>query len=239
MKFKNKLFTMFFMILTLFTFGIVNVNAEGEHQFSISAYDWNVFGNNYAGSGTHEEIPDGSIVKPGQVIQIALYYVPGADTENNMQIGLMYDKTLVEPLYYSNKVYIQTDWTTTYNGGMWPAKSPFGDEKSQTNWTLMSNDYVEGSYITMILKDTTMSTKLENEGTFANIYFKVKDDAPSGSKLKFYYNDDYTTIRNSRPFTSSGIDFTIQADVSDNTALHTLTATSNGVSYTSPDFIVL
>ena len=81
MKFKRKILMMFVMCISIFSFGIINVNAAGEHQFIVKTYDWNALDNDWEGSGTGEEILSGSTLEPGQVIQVSLYYIPGTDTD--------------------------------------------------------------------------------------------------------------------------------------------------------------
>ena len=56
MMLKNKAWMLVFFCISLFLFGIINVNAAGEHQFIVQTYDWNALDNDWEGSGTGEEI---------------------------------------------------------------------------------------------------------------------------------------------------------------------------------------
>ena len=246
MKFKRKILMMFVMCISIFSFGIINVNAAGEHQFIVKTYDWNALDNDWEGSGTGEEILSGSTLEPGQVIQVSLYYIPGTDTDLGFQMALLYDNTLLEPMTYYDEdegkdiPYVETDMSTTYQGGIWPAASSTPAGKKTTNWTVISNHVANSaentSRFNFLVSDETNAKTLETEGVIASVYLKVKESVSTGS-LNLRFDETYTAMGNKSAFTTTGADFTIQAEVSDNTALHTLTATGNGTIYTSPDFV--
>lgn len=132
-RFLLNLFLCFTFIASLFNVGMIKVSADDSHQFSLQAYDWNAFDNDWEGSGTGDEILENGDVEPGKVIQLSIYYVPGSTTEIAMQLGLKYDSSLVEPMYYEDELYVETDMSTTYQGGIWPAAGTSPALKKQTN----------------------------------------------------------------------------------------------------------
>ena len=115
------LMLIFSVFISSFSLNIISVHADGEHQYILKAYDWNAFDNDWEGSGTGDELTNNADVEPGKVIKLSIYYIPGADTEISMQIGVKYDSTLVEPMYADGELYSETDMSTTYQGGIWPA----------------------------------------------------------------------------------------------------------------------
>ena len=164
----RKILGMFMSLLICFSsfaLNITEVKAEGEHQFSIQAYDWNALDNDWEGSGTGDELTANSNVEPGQVIQVVVYYVPGTETDIAMQIGLKYDNTLVEPMYYEGEIYVETDMSTTYQGGIWPAAGTSPALKKQTNWSVLYNDYTDPSsgqrMVTLVVSYETNAKPLE------------------------------------------------------------------------------
>ncbi len=225
-----------------FAFNITEVKAEGEHQFLIQAYDWNALDNDWEGSGTGDELTSNSDVEPGQVIQVVVYYVPGTDTDVAMQIGLKYDNTLVEPMYYEGEIYVETDMSTTYQGGIWPAAGTSPALKKQTNWSVLYNDYTDEttgqSQVNLVVSDETNAKPLETEGIIASVYFKVKDDAPAGAVLDFSYDEDYTKLNNKSARTISGLTLNVFGTMSTDTALDTLSVSNGSTIYPlNPEFV--
>lgn len=241
----KKVIGIFMSLLVCFSsvfLNITNVKAVGEHQFSIQAYDWNALDNDWEGSGTGDELTDNSDVEPGQVIQVAIYYVPGTDTEIAMQIGLKYDNTLVEPLYYDGEIYVETDMSTTYQGGIWPAAGTSPSLKKQTNWTVLYNDYTNpstgASQVNLVVSDETNAKPLETEGIIASVYFKVKETASAGAVINFSYDESYTKLNQNRARTLSGLTLNVFGAMSSNTALNTLAVKNGTTSYTlDPAFV--
>ena len=83
-KFFSKILSfmlIFSVFISSFSLNIINVYADGEHQYILKAYDWNAFDNDWEGSGTGDELTNNADVEPGKVIKLSIYYIPGADTE--------------------------------------------------------------------------------------------------------------------------------------------------------------
>ena len=196
---KNNFFLLFIIMLFSFGFNGISVKAEGEHQFSLKAYDWNAFDNNWEGSGTGEEISNNGTIEPGKVYKLSIYYIPGTITEVGMQMGIKYNNLLIEPMYAEGELYTETDMSTTYQGGIWPASGTTPSAKKKTNWQVLSNDASDESMFTFMATDTTTSKALETEGEIASVYFKVKDTVTSGTNIIFEYDDEYTALNNDRP----------------------------------------
>lgn len=231
-------FLSFIIFFSSFSIWTLSVKAEGEHQFNIQAYDWNVFDNDWEGSGTGDELIENSNVEPGRVIMVSVYYVPGDTPEVSMQVGLQYDNTLVEPVYYDGELYVETDMSTTFQGGMWPAKGTSPKDKKVTNWQILTNHYINDSQINFIAQDSTNSKPLENEGVLATVYFKIKDNAQAGSVINFSYNDEYTTINQSRPKVTTSLNLNVFGEMSTSTTLSTLSVSNGNTVYElSPAFV--
>ena len=228
---KNNFFLLFIIMLFSFGFNGISVKAEGEHQFSLKAYDWNAFDNNWEGSGTGEEISNNGTIEPGKVYKLSIYYIPGTITEVGMQMGIKYNNLLIEPMYAEGELYTETDMSTTYQGGIWPASGTTPSAKKKTNWQVLSNDASDESMFTFMATDTTTSKALETEGEIASVYFKVKDTVTSGTNIIFEYDDEYTALNNDRPKVTSGINLTVQTALSSNSALHTLSVTNSETTY--------
>ena len=228
---KNNFFLLFIIILFSFGFNGISVKAEGEHQFSLKAYDWNAFDNDWEGSGTGEEISNNGTIEPGKVYKLSIYYIPGTITEVGMQMGIKYNNLLIEPMYADGELYTETDMSTTYQGGIWPASGTTPSAKKKTNWQVLSNDASDESMFTFMATDTTTSNALETEGEIASVYFKVKDTVTSGTNIIFEYDDEYTALNNDRPKVTSGINLTVQTALSSNSALHTLSVTNSETTY--------
>ena len=228
---KNNFFLLFIIMLFSFGFNGISVKAEGEHQFSLKAYDWNAFDNNWEGSGTGEEISNNGTIEPGKVYKLSIYYIPGTITEVGMQMGIKYNNLLIEPMYAEGELYTETDMSTTYQGGIWPASGTTPSAKKKTNWQVLSNDASDESMFTFMATDTTTSKALETEGEIASVYFKVKDTVTSGTNIIFEYDDEYTALNNDRPKVTSGINLTVQTALSSNSALHTLSVTNSEITY--------
>ena len=228
---KNNFFLLFIIMLFSFGFNGISVKAEGEHQFSLKAYDWNAFDNDWEGSGTGEEISNNGTIEPGKVYKLSIYYIPGTITEVGMQMGIKYNNLLIEPMYADGELYTETDMSTTYQGGIWPASGTTPSAKKKTNWQVLSNDAIDESMFTFMATDTTTSNALETEGEIASVYFKVKDTVTSGTNIIFEYDDEYTALNNDRPKVTSGINLTVQTALSSNSALHTLSVTNSETTY--------
>ena len=228
---KNNFFLLFIIMLFSFGFNVISVNAEGEHQFSLKVYDWNAFDNDWEGSGTGEEISNNGTIEPGKVYKLSIYYIPGTTTEVGMQMGIKYNNLLIEPMYADGELYTETDMSTTYQGGIWPASGTTPSAKKKTNWQVLSNDAIDESMFTFMATDTTTSNALETEGEIASVYFKVKDTVTSGTNIIFEYDDEYTALNNDRPKVTSGINLTVQTALSSNSALHTLSVTNSETTY--------
>lgn len=90
----------------------------------------------------------------------------------------------------------------------------------------------------LLFKIVQNSKPLETEGIIATVYFKIKDDASAGSVINFSYDDEYTTINQSRPVTTSTLNLNVFGEMSENVTLNTLSVTNNGTTYSlSPEFV--
>lgn len=219
------------MFFSAFNTGTLLVKAEGEHQFIIKAYDWNAFDNDGEGSGTGDELTQNSDVEPGRIIQVQLYYVPGTDPTMLLQMHMKYDDTLVEPVYYEGEFYAEVDMSTTYQGGMWPAKSTLGTNKNQTNWVVSYNDAAAYSKITCEASDSLKTKPLETEGAILTTYFQIKEDAPVGSVINFEFDDQNTLVDGDSPKITQGLTLNVFGEMSTNTTLDTLSVSNGNTIY--------
>ncbi len=226
------------MFFSSFSIGMISTKAAGEHQFIVKGYDWNALDNDWEGSGTGDELTDEMDVEPGRVIQIQVYYVPGNQTDLMMQIGLKYDADLVEPMYYDDEVYVETDMSTTYNGGMWPAKGTSPNDRKATNWQVTYNDHKEESQINLLVQDSTSSKPLTSDGVIASVYFKIKEEAKAGSTVNFSINETYTALANKSKFTTKGLSLNVFGEMNDSTTLSSFKVSKDGTDYPfDPEFV--
>lgn len=238
MKRVLSLFLSLIMLFSTFSIGTLSVKAEGEHQFIIKAYDWNPFDNNGEGSGTGDELTQNSDVEPGRIIQVQLYYVPGADPKMLLQMHMKYDSTLVEPMYYEGEFYTEVDMSTTYQGGMWPAKSSMGSNRNQTNWAVSYNDAADSGKITCEASDNLKTKPLVNEGAILTTYFKIKDNAAAGSVINFEYDSQNTLVDGNSPKITQGLTLNVFGEMSPSATLNTLSVSSGNTSYNlDPAFV--
>lgn len=226
------------MFFATFNISTLKVHAEGEHQFIIKAYDWNALDNDWEGSGTGDELTQNSDVEPGRVIQIQLYYVPGYDPQVSLQMHMKYDSTLVTPVYYEDEFYNEIDMSTTYQGGIWPAKGTSPTDKKKTNWVASMSDNEELSKIALSAYDSQSAKPLETEGTIASVYFRVKETAPAGSVIKFEFDQDNTMVYNDKPKTFQNLTLNVYGQMSSNSTLNTLSVKNNNTIYNlDPTFV--
>ena len=225
-----------FLILISIVFIPIGVSAK-THDYSLSAIDWDVTANDWEGAGTEDPINDGDFVEPGQVIKVNVDYSVGDNPVLGMQIGINYDSSVLEPIYDGDEVYVETDMSTTYQGGIWPAAGTSAANKKKTNWTIVQNDY-NNSQIRLFITDSKLSAPLVTDGLLASVYFKVKDTASAGSVINLDIDKDYTDTDGSEPCSVSGISFTVYGKMSTDVSLKSLTLTgSNGLNYaTNPVF---
>ena len=240
-KFFSKILSfmlIFSVFISSFSLNIINVYADGEHQYILKAYDWNAFDNDWEGSGTGDELTNNADVEPGKVIKLSIYYIPGADTEISMQIGVKYDSTLVEPMYADGELYSETDMSTTYQGGIWPASGTTPAAKRKTNWQVLSYDSQEDNMVTFIVQDSTNAKPLETEGELVSVYFKIKDTAKAGNVINFSFDDEYTTLNNDRPKVTTPINLNVFGKMSTNTLLKSLSVKNGTQEYPlNPTFV--
>ena len=240
-KFFSKILSLmliFSVFISSFSLNIINVHADGEHQYILKAYDWNAFDNDWEGSGTGDELANNADVEPGKVIKLSIYYIPGADTEISMQIGVKYDSTLVEPMYADGELYSETDMSTTYQGGIWPASGTTPAAKKKTNWQVLSYDSQEDNMVTFIVQDSTNAKPLETEGELVSVYFKIKDTAKAGNVINFSFDDEYTTLNNDRPKVTTPINLNVFGKMSANTLLKSLSVRNGTQEYPlNPTFV--
>ena len=240
-KFFSKILSfmlIFSVFISSFSLNIINVHADGEHQYILKAYDWNAFDNDWEGSGTGDELTNNADVEPGKVIKLSIYYIPGADTEISMQIGVKYDSTLVEPMYADGELYSETDMSTTYQGGIWPASGTTPAAKKKTNWQVLPYDSQEDNMVTFIVQDSTNAKPLETEGELVSVYFKIKDTAKAGNVINFSFDDEYTTLNNDRPKVTTPINLNVFGKMSANTLLKSLSVKNGTQEYPlNPTFV--
>ena len=245
-KFFSKIISIMLMVsivFSSFSLNIINVHAEGEHKFLLKAYDWNTFDNDWEGSGTGDELTNNADVEPGKVIQLSIYYIPGTGTDMMMQMAVKYDSNLVEPMYDEGSLYLETDMSTTYQGGIWPAVGTSPANKKKTNWTVSANDAVSSSLISILAEDNAKTKTLETEGVIASVYFKIKDTATAGSVIKFEYDNSRTKLTKydngtERPVITEGLTLNVFGEMSSNTLLNTLNVKSDTNDYAlTPAFV--
>ena len=240
-KFFSKILSfmlIFSVFISSFSLNIINVHADGEHQYILKAYDWNAFDNDWEGSGTGDELTNNADVEPGKVIKLSIYYIPGADTEISMQIGVKYDSTLVEPMYADGELYSETHMSTTYQGGIWPASGTTPAAKKKTNWQVLPYDSQEDNMVTFIVQDSTNAKPLETEGELVSVYFKIKDTAKAGNVINFSFDDEYTTLNQNRPKVTTPINLNVFGKMSANTLLKSLSVKNGTQEYPlNPTFV--
>ena len=245
-KFFNKILSLiliFSVFISSFSLNIISVHADGEHKFLIKAYDWNAFDNDWEGSGTGDELINNADVEPGKVIQLSIYYIPGTDPDMMMQMAIKYDSTLVEPMYDEGSLYLETDMSTTYQGGIWPAVGKSPDNKKKTNWTVSANDAPSYSMISVLAEDQAKTKALTTEGVIASVYFKIKDTAKAGSVITFEYDNSHTKLTKydngtERPVITEGINLNVFGKMSANTLLKSLSVKNGTQEYPlNPTFV--
>lgn len=234
-KFVKKILNfalIFSLLISSFSLNVLDIAAEGEHKFLLKAYDWNPFDE----TGTEEEYANNSQISPGKVIKLSVYYIPGSDPDIMMQMAVKYDSTLVEPMYDGDVLYTETDMLTTYQGGIWPAIGTTASNKKKTNWSVTANDAPKYGLISILAEDSMQNKPLETEGVIIDLYFKVKDDATSLSKIIFEYDESRTKLTKYddgtiRKVITEGINFNVYKELSSNTLLNTLTVKNNSKEY--------
>lgn len=233
---KNKAL---FLVLFVSTIFFVHVSAEAaKHSFSISAFDWDATANDWEGDGTEDPIEDGGYLEPGQVFKINLDYEPGPTAVTSMQMGVKYDPSIVEVIEDAGEIYLETDMSTTYQGGIWPAAGTSTTNKKKTNWQVEGNNDTNVNMAKILVYDSKDAAPLETGGTLGSIYFKVKDDAAPGAQVNLDVDAAYTKVSGGYEKTVSGLSFTVFGAMSSDVTLQTLTLTgSNGLTYsTTPAF---
>ncbi len=228
-----------FLVLFVSTIFFAHVSAEAaKHSFSISAFDWDATANDWEGDGTEDPIEDGGYLEPGQVFKINLDYEPGPTTVTSMQMGIKYDPSIVEVIEDAGEIYLETDMSTTYQGGIWPAAGTSTTNKKKTNWQVEGNNDTNVNMVKVLVYDSKDAAPLETGGTLGSVYFKVKDDAAPGTQVNLDVDAAYTKVSGGYEKTVSGLSFTVFGAMSSDVTLQTLTLTgSNGLAYsTTPVF---
>lgn len=193
-----------------------NISVD-THEFSLKAYNYDITANNWEGAGDGEVIEDGGMIKPGQIFKVDIYYKAPQTIEQTMmlQTGVKYNPDVVEPIWAPHEegieddVYVETDMTTTAFGGLWPPKGNTAIQKKQTNWTVEFHDDKDTNIIKFLIGDSQLNNPLTTEGALSAIYFKVKDNVPSGTEIDLHVDYDYTKaagiVPGGLPKTTSGI----------------------------------
>lgn len=233
MKKKNKILSIFLILILMVSFvvGIERINADTPNTFSIIAED-----NDPDESGTGDEISNNDDIEPGQYIAVSAYFVPGTTSSVSIQLGINYPADILEPEMDGDDPYYEFDNSTTYGGGMWPAQGDKGANKNKTPWSVQSVRDT-GTSLRAIITDSTVSKPVVNEGVLIKFYFKVKDDAPAGAVVSFTYDEDFTMMAYDPPIAYEGLTLNVYGEMSNNTALDTLTVKNGTTEYTlSPAF---
>lgn len=233
---KNKAI---FLILFVFTIFLAHASAEAaKHNFSISAFDWDATANEWEGEGTEDPIENGGYLEPGQIFKVNLDYEPGPTPVTSMQMGIKYDPSIVEVIEDAGEIYLETDMSTTYQGGMWPAAGTSTTNKKKTNWQVEGNDDKNVNMVKILVYDSRDAAPLENGGPLGSVYFKVKEDAEPGTQVNLDVDSAYTKVSGGHEKNVQGLSFTVFGAMSSDVTLSTLTLTgSNGLTYlTTPTF---
>ena len=235
-KQKNIALSLFLVIFLLVP---MSVSAK-THDFTMNAYDFDITANDWEGDGSEDPIANGASLQPGQIFRIDLYYSPGDQPETSMQVGIAYDPDVLTPIHdpESDEIFYDSDMSTTYNGGIWPAKGTTGTKKNQTDWLVEANDDVEDKMVKLLVYDNMLERPLQNEGVLTSIYFKVNEDVTSGTKLKLSIDEAYTRVVGGLPKTCGSIEFVADSELNDDVSLSSLILTgNNGLTYiTNPAF---
>lgn len=234
-----------FVFFASFNVATLQVKAEEAHQFIIKAYDWNAIDNDYNGSGTGDELIQNADVKPGQVIKLPIYYIPGTDHLTMVQLSVNFDDTLVEPIWDNEELY--TENILAGDSEVWPT-SGTGVRKKMI-WDVKYKQHKTRSQLRLLgidpyPSDPTNATPLVNEGFMATAYFKIKDDAPAGSAINFSFSEDYQagdfsfasatsklTFEGMPPYTFSNLTLNVYGEVNSVTTLNTLSVKNGNNSY--------
>ena len=245
-------FFMSFMILfSFFYLDKIEVKAASEHQFSLKAYDWDPFYNDWEGTGTNDEYPNNADIDPGRIFKLDIYYVPSDTPVVGFNVSVKYDSDLVQVIDSDGNpvvdatdagtAYIEVDDASIYAGGIWPPKGNNPKDKKVSSWEFQNSYVPSKSEIKLIAKDSTASKALENEGVIASFYFKVKDSASAGSVINFEYDDSSKTemaMTDGSAFTTSGLTLNVFGKMSASTTLNSLAVTNGSTNYTlSPTFV--
>lgn len=216
---KLKLFSIILFTLMSFGFLTISAKAEGEHRFSFKAYRCGVYDpmDGCLGPNNDYETPeitlgdgntiDPAVVNAGEVIKLAVYYKPGADTYWIFSTFVNYEPDYVSAIHDDEFDELILDKTGTVNDttnpGPYPAKST--RYPLETNWVVQYNDAIQSHNIDVVIKDNAGSAAqrkyMEDEGILYYVYFKVKDDVEPGTVITFSYNMDpgKTKIANNAP----------------------------------------
>ena len=219
---------------------LIPATAYASHRFSIKLYKCNHLDENLAcvnAQGTEiepEEITSTSTVNPGEVIKVSTYYEPDLDySDVSMQYSYYYDQTLVEPVYAEgdDDLYCDVDTRTTYNGGIWPAKSTAGNNRFATNWTVLFHDDTINYAVTHIAKDTMVEKPLVTSGVLSSEYFTVKSTAPADSLIEFNFEVPYCKMANKSSVTTVNNSVRVYKELDNDTSLKSLTVTNGSTNY--------
>lgn len=232
------IFLIFIIFFSSLSIGTIVAHADGEHQFSLNAYNCNELNDDMECLGPNgnveddlSEILNNDNVEPGKVIKLSLYYIPGDITDISMQIGIKYDPTMVKVIYDADEIYITYDESTTYQGGIWPAAGTSTTNKKRTNWQVLANDDSANNTVKFIIQDSKNAAELETEGTLVDMYFKVKDDVSAGGVINFSFDESYTKMAKKTPVITNGINVNVFGTMSNNKTLSSLTIKSDSIDY--------
>ena len=233
MKQNSKKLLAFLLVLLIFGLAIGNmVKAETAHVFSFYAYDYDPLED----AGTEDEYPDGGNVEPGKVIALDIMYEVGSDTKTGVQIGVVYDSSVVEPLTDEGEIIYDKYTENTNNGGIWPPEGTGRTTKNTTTWNYSSLGQV-GNRLNLVVTDSSGTHPLVASGKIATLYFKVLDSATPGTTFKFEYDPDNTMLSYSPLTVREDLELNVYGEVSSNTKLDTLSVKSGTTEYTlTPTF---
>ncbi|MDD3340740.1 MAG: cadherin-like beta sandwich domain-containing protein [Bacilli bacterium] len=228
---------LYFAIFCVFLMSPFHVLAA-THDFSLSAYDFDPTANDWEGSGTEDEIANGGYVEPGQVIRVNINYKVGASPVLGLQAGVNYDSSVFEVIEDGGEIYMETDTSTTYYGGIWPAAGTSAANKKKTNWVISGNNYAN-KQVRVFASDSQVKDPLETDGVIATFYLRVKDTVPAGTILNLTYDNAYTVTDGDLPKTTQNLSLTVFGTMNNDVSLSSLSLVgSNSKNYLlNPAFV--
>ena len=249
---KSRLLVFIFLFFILFSVGIQNVKADGEHKFSFKAYqcvEYDADEETCVGpEGDYETFPEidpnTDKIKAGDLIRLGIYYEPGEDVDWMFSVFFFYNNEVVEPLLNEYGGLILTMGDTNYMGGPYPAKGSGKTARTQTNWGVTANNIVAKHEISSIIEDNagTLAERknMEDAGELYYVYFRVKDDVTADQIADFTFDmaPGKTKMENMSPVLNEDMSLEIFTEQSTDNTLQTLTVKNGSTEYAlTPTFV--